>query len=254
MMFQKAIVRQPGRSLVRGLSTAGLGLPDFPKAQAQHRLYVSALEACGLEVTRLEADETHPDSTFVEDTAVLTPHCAVITNPGAPSRKGEIDDIERELKKEFQSLERIHDPGTLDGGDVLCIEGDYYIGLSERTNSEGARQLIDILGRYDLCGSTLPVRAALHLKSSVAYLGDGVLAACGELLAAEAFQAFQILEIPRQESYAANCLAVNRTVLVPAGFPVTAAMVEEAGFSIQLVEVSEFQKLDGGLSCLSLRW
>ncbi len=254
MEFTKAIVRKPCKNLVHGLTNANIGLPDYDKAVNQHDLYVSALMNCGLEVLELPADENYPDSTFVEDVALLTPRCAIITNPGAPSRRGEVDTIKDTIAEFYNSVERIESPGTLEAGDVMMVGDHYYIGLSERTNAEGANQLIKILNRYEMTGSVVELKSVLHLKTGVAYLENNALLACGEFLSNPEFEKFNIIEIPLEESYAANCIWVNDRVLVPKGFPVTAGKIKAAGYRIIELDVSEFQKLDGGLSCLSLRF
>jgi len=253
-MFTRAVVRTPGRSLSRGLSTAGLGPPDHARALAQHREYVGALEDCGLDVLVLEPDEGHPDSTFVEDVAVVRGDLAVLTRPGAPSRRGEVAAIRPVLEGLFRELREIRPPGTLDGGDVMMTDSRVFIGLSERTDGEGARQLARHLREQGLRVTTIPVGTLLHLKSGVAFLGEGTLLACGELVGRPEFRGFRILEIDPSESYAANCIRVNGTVLVPAGFPQTRSLIEGAGFTVREVGVSEFRKVDGGLSCLSLRF
>ena len=253
-MFTRALVRTPGRSLVDGLTTANLGKPKYNKALDQHTAYIDALKACGVEVTALPPLEEFPDSCFIEDVALLTPRCAIITRPGAPSRRGETIGLREVLSQHYDAVEEVQPPGTLEGGDIMMVRSHFYIGISERTNAEGANQVIDLLSKYDLSGSIVPLREILHLKTGVAYLEENTLAACGEMLSREEFSSFRILPIPKEESYAANCIWVNGTVLVPAGFPRTSEIIQEAGYTILEVDVSEFQKLDGGLSCLSLRF
>jgi len=253
-MFKKAIVRTPGKSIINGLSTANLGLPNYQKALEQHKEYIKALEACGLEVLILPADERYPDSTFVEDVALLTPECAIITNPGASSRKGEITEIKGVLNIFYSKIEQVKDPGTVEAGDIMMVGTHFYIGLSERTNLEGAQQIIKVLEQYDLSGSVIKLEKVLHLKTGVAYIEHNNLLACGELVTHEEFQKFNILEITEEESYAANCIWVNDRVLIPRGFTKARRTIEKSGYLTVEVDVSEFQKLDGGLSCLSLRF
>ncbi len=253
-MFKKAIVRTPGKSIINGLSTANLGLPDYQKALEQHNEYIKALEVCGLEVLILPADERYPDSTFVEDVALLTPECAIITNPGASSRKGEIAEIKGVLNIFYSKIEQVKDPGTVEAGDIMMVGTHFYIGLSERTNLEGAQQIIKFLEHYGLTGSVIKLEKVLHLKTGVAYLEHNNLLACGEFVTHEEFQKFNILEITKDESYAANCIWVNNRVLIPKGFPKARKTIEKSGYLTVEVDVSEFQKLDGGLSCLSLRF
>lgn len=253
-MFTKAIVRKPGRSLVFGITTSDLGKPDYDKALQQHSRYIRILEEVGLSVTVIEADEQYPDSVFIEDTALLTPDFAIITNPGASSRKGEIHTVSEVVKKVFSKVEYIRSPGFVDAGDIMMVGRHFYIGLSGRTNVEGARQVIDYLTGYGYSGSTINLKEVLHLKTGILYLENNNLLACGEFLRKDELKQFNILEVPREESYAANSLWINGFVLVPEGFPKTKALIEGAGYPTIPVDVSEFRKLDGGLSCLSLRY
>ena len=253
-MFKKAIVRTPGKSMVEGISTAGLGLPDYELALLQHANYIEALKECGLEVTILEADDAYPDSTFVEDVALLTKACAIVTNPGAASRRGEILAIKKVLKDLYENIEEVREPGRVEAGDIMMVGDHFYIGLSERTNQQGAEQVIGYLEKYGMSGSVVSLEEVLHLKTGIAYLEENNLLACGEFLKREEFQKFNILEIDQDESYAANCIWVNSTVLVPKGYPKALKTIESAGYLVKEVDVSEFRKLDGGLSCLSLRF
>ncbi|MGZ2369282.1 dimethylarginine dimethylaminohydrolase family protein [Ancylomarina sp. YFZ004] len=253
-MFKKAIVRKPGKSMLKGLTTAELGLPDYEKALVQHAEYVNVLKECGLEVIVLEADKKYPDSTFVEDTALLTSECAIITNPGALSRRGEIVEIKNVLKAYYSNIEEVQEPGRVEAGDIMMVGSHFYIGLSERTNEKGAEQVIEYLEKYGMSGSTVNLEEVLHLKTGLSYLERNNLVACGEFISKEEFQGFNILEIDKDESYAANCIWVNDTVIVPKGFPKAKETIESEGYAVKEVDVSEFRKLDGGLSCLSLRF
>jgi dimethylargininase len=253
-LFSKAIVRIPCKNFINGLTTSILGLPDYDLAIYQHREYVEALRKCGLEVIVLDEDEDYPDSTFVEDTALLTPHCAFITNPGASSRKGETNEIKTVLIEYFSIIETINDPGTVEAGDIMMVGDHFYIGLSQRTNINGAEQLINILKKYGMTGSLVTLDKVLHLKSGVAYLENNNLVAAGEFLLKPDFKKFNILKIDDDESYAANCVWINGHIILPKGFPKAKKTIEKAYHNIIEVNVSEFQKLDGGLSCLSLRF
>ena len=253
-MFRRAIGRTPGKSMVDGLTTAKSGLPDYELALAQHAEYINALKECGLDVLILEADEQHPDSTFIEDVALLTRACAIIMNPGALSRKGETAEIKKVLKDYYTHIEEVRDPGTVEAGDILMVGSHFYIGLSKRTNENGIQQVIEFLEKYGMSGSVVNLDKVLHLKTGLAYLEKNNLVACGEFLSNPAFQHFNILKIDDDESCAANCIWVNDRVLIPKGFPKSRETIENAGYSIKEVDVSEFRKLDGGLSCLSLRF
>ncbi len=254
MKFTKAIIRMPASSMVDGLTSANLGKPDFDKALSQHDIYAEALRACGLEVIVLPPDDRYPDSTFVEDTALLTSHCAVIMRPGALSRRGETETMEVAVQDFFTNVERVQSPGTADAGDIMMVGTHFFIGLSERTNAEGARQIIQILEKYELTGTAIPVGDALHLKSGVGYIENNTLVATGKFLEQPEFADFSLIEVGEDESYAANCLWLNNTVLTAAGFPKTEQAIASRGYRIVSLDVSEFQKIDGGLSCLSLRF
>ncbi len=252
--FTKAIVRMPGKSIVEGLASTSIGKPDYDKALEQHQEYIKALQYCGLEVIILPADERYPDSTFVEDTALLTPDCAILTNPGAKSRTGEIAIIAETIADFYDSIETIEPPGTIEAGDIMMVGNDFYIGLSERTNKEGANQMIDILQRIGMNGFPIAMNEMLHLKSGLSYLENNCLVVAKEFLNEPRFQQFKQLEVSSEEAYAANSLWINDRVLVPKGFPNTKALIESAGYKTIVVDTSEFRKIDGGLSCLSLRF
>jgi len=253
-MFRNALVRLPCCNMVNGLSSAALGRPDHEKALAQHEAYVQALRSCGLDVTVLVADETYPDSVFVEDTAVLSERVAVIARPGVPSRLGEEKVIAAALRSHYPNLEAIAAPGTLEGGDVFRAGEHFFIGISGRTNQEGARQLAMVLKKHGYAATAVPLHDVLHLKTGVAYLENDHLLACGEFLDHPLLSGFQIIPIAAAEAYAANSVWINGRVLVPSGFPQTRQNIEALGYEALPLDVSEFRKLDGGLSCLSLRF
>jgi dimethylargininase len=254
MRFSRAIVRAPGPSFVNGITTVSLGLPDYQLALRQHQAYVRALMDCGLEVTVLPPDDAHPDSTFVEDTALLTPACAIIMRPGALSRRDETTGIEREIREFYSTVEKVAHPGTADAGDIMMVEDHFYLGLSERTNADGAAQIINILESHGMTGSTVPLQRMLHLKSGVSFLENSTMLVAGELKLRSEFNPFRVIPIDDDESYAANALWINEKVLVAAGYPKTEQSIKDAGYETVCLDVSEFRKLDGGLSCLSLRF
>jgi dimethylargininase len=253
-VFSHAIVRPPSASFVDGITTADLGTPDLDRARSQHAAYVDALRRCGLEVIELDPAPALPDSTFVEDSALLTRRCAIVTRPGADSRREEAALVRPVLAEHFEVVEGIEAPGTLDAGDVMMVDDHFFVGLSARTDSVGAAQLIAILERHGFTGSTVAMREMLHLKTGVNYLEGGRFLVTGEFVGAPEFADAECIEVPAEEAYAANSLWINGTVLVPAGFPWTRGRIEALGLPVIEVDVSEFRKLDGGLSCLSLRW
>jgi dimethylargininase len=255
--YSRAIVRPPGTSFPEGLTQADLGEPDLGIALQQHAAYCKALAKCGLSLTKLEPDQRYPDSTFVEDTAVLTAHSAVLTHPGAFSRRGEIPSVEQALAQIYPSPKKIEPPGTLDGGDVCQVEDHFFIGLSKRTNEAGAQQLADFLEEDGYTSGFIDIRglqSTLHLKSGMANLGDSRLILIEELTTYSAFQGYEIIPVDPYENYAANCLRINDFVLLAAGHPGIEAKISSLGFSTLTLEMSEFEKMDGGLSCLSLRF
>lgn len=253
-MFTKAIVRTPSKSIVNGITSANLGKPNYENALKQHSNYISALKECGVEVTILDANEEFPDSTFVEDTALLTPSCAIITNPGAESRKGEIIEMKKVISDFYSNIECIEAPGTVEAGDVMMVSSHFYIGLSERTNQTGANQMISILEKNGMTGSCIKMNEMLHLKTGLSYLENNNLVVTGEFLTHPEFQKYDRINVDIDEEYSANCIWMNDIVIIPKGFLKSKQKIEAAGYKTIEVDVSEFQKIDGGLSCLSLRF
>jgi dimethylargininase len=251
--FTGAIVRAVPETIEAGITSENLGKPDYEMACEQHDGYVGALEKCGLRVTVLDADERHPDSVFIEDTAVVTDRCAIIANPGAASRRGEIRGVEEVLSGFYEGVDHIVSPGTLDGGDVLQVGEHFYVGLTRRTNREGAEQLSEILRRHDFTASFVELRRFLHLKTGVAYLGGNDLIVAGELAANDQLEGFDKVFVPPEEEYCANCNRLNYHVLVAGGCERTKEKIVERGYEVLELKMFEFRKVDGGLSCLSLR-
>ncbi|WP_419024846.1 dimethylarginine dimethylaminohydrolase family protein [Emergencia sp.] len=255
--FNHVIVRRPCKAMVEGITSAPeLGKPDYELALKQHDAYIEALKQCGVDVTVLEADERYPDSCFVEDPALITRKCAIITNPGAASRNGEKDEIVGAVKKFFSDdqIEYIKAPGTLEGGDVMMVGDHFYVGRSARTNEEGIRQLTEILAKYDMTCSEVTLEKVLHLKTGVNYLENNNMLVSGEFIEKPDFEKYDKVVIPEEEAYAANCIWVNDKVIVPEGYPAVLEAVKGMGYETLLVDTSEYRKLDGGLSCLSLRF
>ena len=248
-MYTKAIVRRSGKSFANGITTSNLGRPDFSKALEQHAAYCDALIRCGVELTVLDADERYPDGCFVEDTAVVNSRVKVISRPGAATRRGEEEAITRVLAGSGP-VESITAPGTLEGGDVLRAENHYFIGISERTNAEGAGQLAAILTTHGFTTSLIRVEAGLHLKSDIAYLVNGNFIST-PVFSHVAHPAHTFIPGP-DEYYSANCLRVNDHLLIAKGFPKSKMKILELGYNIIELDMSEFRKMDGGLTCLSL--
>jgi len=256
-LFRHAIVRTPGENFTDGLTTVDFGKPDFSMVLTQHAAYCAALEQCGLQLVPLEADLDHPDSTFVEDAAVLTKRSAILTRPGAQSRLGEVAAIRETLDRFYSTIHEIEPPGTLDGGDICEAGSHFFLGISHRTNEQGARQLGKFLAAEGYTWSLVDIRSMtsiLHLKSGIAYLDDKNLVVMEELAGRKEFAGFDLIRVPREESYACNGVLVNDRVLLPSGFPWLNATLAGLGYKPLLLDMSEFRKMDGGLSCLSLRF
>lgn len=256
--FTQAIVRAPTANFAEGLTSVDLGVPRFEDALRQHAAYCAALARAGCTVTALAPDARYPDATFVEDTALVLPGIgAILTRPGAESRRGEVDLVRPALSAAFAHVAEVVLPGTLDAGDVCETESQVLIGLSHRTNAEGAMQLARWLTECGVRSTTLDIRGVegiLHLKSGVTALGEGQLLAIEALAAHPALRGYHVALVPSEESYAANAVLVNERVFVAQGFPRTQALIGALGYAMEILDVSEFAKMDGGLSCLSLRF
>jgi dimethylargininase len=253
MIFSHAIARRPEKNMAAGITTSTLGIPDYKKALDQFDAYVKALSDCGVSVTVLDPLRGYPDAHFVEDAAVVTPDIAVITNPGAASRKGEVPSIAAALQS-FRETVWIQPPGTIDGGDVLMVGRHFFIGLSDRTNEKGARQLGDAVAGFGYTWTPVPVAAGLHFKSSVNAVGNDTLLVTRPFADHPALAGFHRIVISPPEEYAGNTLLVNGHLIMPAGFPGTRQKLQALDKPILELDVSEFRKMDGGLTCLSLRF
>lgn len=255
--FSRALARTPGRTYAQGLTSGALGAPDLDTALAQHRAYCAALRDAGLDVTVLEADDAFPDSTFVEDTAVVAHGRAIVTHPGAQSRAGETTGIRAALAERFDRVASIVPPGTLDGGDVCESADRVFVGISHRTNNAGVEQLAKWLQAAGLETIGVDIRdlgSILHLKSGMSYLGDGIYVVDADLRSRVPLEGADVIVPPAEEAYAANCVRVNDVVLLPDGFPRLQAAIEKRGLRVISLDMSEYQKMDGGLSCLSIRF
>lgn len=255
--FTRAIVRPPAANFADGLTRVDLGTPSHALALAQHAAYCRALTACGLELLVLPTDPVHPDGCFVEDTAVLLAEGAMLTRPGAESRLAEVEGVRAPLAGVYPALACITAPGTLDGGDICEAGRVVFIGLSPRTNAEGAAQLahwLRGLGYEPRIVSIHGIDSILHLKSGLSWLGEGRLLVIDALAARPEFADFSRVRVDDDEAYAANAVRVNDHVLIASGFVRVEARLRALGYSPMPLAMSEFEKMDGGLSCLSLRF
>jgi dimethylargininase len=253
--FTDALVRAPAPSVVHGLRALDRGAPDFSLVQAEHEAYVEALEAAGVRVQRLPALEAFPDSLFVEDPALVFHEGAIALRPGAPTRFGETAAILPTLRARFRSVIELPGPGHADGGDVLVTPDAVMIGLSDRTDAEGARALVAALaqlGKTGLVVSTPP--GVLHFKSDCSLLDGQTILSTPRLAASGVFGGYRVILTADGEEAAANALRINDVVLLGEGFPRTAETLAKAGYVTRLLKTTEIAKIDAGLCCMSLRW
>ena len=253
--FTDAIVRLPGRSVVGGILKDSTIVPEFDRVVAEHTAYVSALRTAGLTVEVLPPLEEFPDSVFVEDPALVFSAGAVLLRPGTSSRAGEGEPMRATLQRRFETVLELSQNLYADGGDVLSVPGGVFVGLSRRTNREGAEALCGLLRKFDLETTIVePPPGSLHLKSAVSILDEETLLASATIAKSGMFEDFEILVPPPEEDRSAHALRVNDTLLVPGHFPRTAELLLKRGYSVTPLEVAEIRKLDAGLPCMSLRW
>ncbi|MGD8914956.1 MAG: arginine deiminase family protein [Syntrophobacterales bacterium] len=252
-MFKYAITRKPGQDFAHGIATSNLGTPSYELLLEQHSAYLETLRALRLDVIVLDPLPGYPDAYFVEDVAIVTPDVAIITNPGASSRRGEAETIESTLAN-YRETFHIKAPGTVDGGDVLMAGTHFFIGISGRTNRKGAEQLARILEAYGKALTVVPVCSGLHLKSSVNYVGQNTLLMTELYGNLDQFREYDKIVVDKSEEYAANTLLINGSLITPRGFPKTRKKLLALDLNIIELDVSEVRKMDGGLTCMSVRF
>ncbi|MEW5747614.1 MAG: arginine deiminase family protein [Candidatus Thermoplasmatota archaeon] len=249
MRARRALVREPGSGFSRCISTHPMRHTiDVGRARAQHAMYVSTLESLGLEVIRIDRDDSLPDSCFVEDTAIVHGEKALVGRPAKEARRRETGAVMSVLSRHL-SVRSAEEPATVEGGDVLHLEGRLVCGLSKRTNAEGARQLSDWL---EVRVDTVEDPSVMHLKSHVSHIdGDRVLVTRA-FARHPALDGLDRLVVPDGEEYAANLLSVDGTVVMPKGYPATEALLRRHGVEVVALEMTEFPKCDGAMTCLSV--
>jgi dimethylargininase len=253
-----AITRQVSASINQcELTHLGRQPIALERARLQHAQYEQVLQALGVEVRQLPALDEQPDAVFVEDVALVLDECAILTNPGAESRRPEVASIEEALAP-FREIYTILPPGTLDGGDVLRVGNTLYVGLSGRSNQPGFEQLNLVLEAVNLKHNssynirTIQVSGCLHLKSAVTQVQEDTLLINPAWVREDAFPDMRFIQVDPSEPYAANALWVEGSVIYPASFPRTGARLAEAGIDVVLVEADELGKAEGALTCCSL--
>ena len=253
--FDHAIVREPGRSVVEGIRSDNSARPDFEGIVKEHRAYVAALRAAGLEVDVLPPLENYPDSIFVEDPALVFPEGAIVLRPGAPTRLGEGEEMRAALHRHFDRVLELSSDEFADGGDVLVTPDIIFIGMSKRTNRAGAQALrarLHELGREARIVET--PQSILHFKTASSLLSEDTVMATKAMAESGIFSAFKLIAVPDGEEGAANFLRINNVVFVGDRFARTIDLLRDAGFDVIGLSVTEIGKLDAGLSCMSLRW
>ena len=247
-----ALTREVSPSLARcELTHMGREPIDIDRARAQHHAYEDVLRSIGCEVRRLPPEPELPDAVFVEDAAVVFDELAVVTRPGAASRRGEVASVAETLAS-YRTLSAIEAPATLDGGDVLVVRKTVFVGLSTRTNDEGARQLQAAIGPQGYSVQPLTVRSCLHLKSAATRVGPATVLLNPDWVDARAFAAFERIEVDPDEAWAANALAVGGSVIHPTAFARTRERLLRRGLDVRGVDLSELAKAEGGVTCCSL--
>jgi len=247
-----AITREVGASINDcELSFHARAPIDVRKAIAQHEAYRNCLAELGVRVVSLPAEPGLPDAVFVEDPAVVVDEVAVISILGAPSRRPEANSLAEALSC-YRPIKFLAEPATLDGGDVLRIGRSVLVGLSRRTNREGIAQLSDLLRPYNYRVEPVEIHGCLHLKSACSYVGNNTVLLNRSWIGAEPLRGFELLDVPEDEPSAANALKLSDIVIMPASFPTTRALLEERGFRVRTIEVSELQKAEAGVTCCSL--
>jgi dimethylargininase len=254
--FSHAISRKPSPEVVAGLRAVDTGNPDFSLLQQHHNDYVAALRATGAEVLVLDALPAYPDSVFVEDTALCLPEGAVVMRPGAPSRLGEALEMAPHLSKFYRQIAQIEGPDSyIEGGDILVTEREILVGRSARTNAAGIAELAAITKPWGhSLREVFTPPGVLHFKTDCSLLDAETVLSTKRLAASGCFEGYRVIEVAEGEEASANSIRFNDVVIAPAGFPRTRARLESAGYRVVEIGNSECAKLDGGMSCLSLRF
>lgn len=253
--FTHAITRRPCNAIVEGLRAVDTGAPDLETFKQHHTDYIAALKSTGAQVTELAELEDFPDSVFVEDAALCLPQLAIAMRPGAPSRLGEAAKMRPVLEGFYDKVVTIKGPGTIEGGDILVTEREILVGRSARTDAEGIAEMTAIVEPhgYQVREVHTPP-GVLHFKTDCSLLDEETILATNRLAASGCFDGYRVIETAEGEEACANAIRFNNLVLFPAGFPKTLEKLLASGYEVKRIGNSEAAKLDGGMSCLSLRF
>ncbi|MBR9864430.1 MAG: dimethylarginine dimethylaminohydrolase [Rhodobacteraceae bacterium] len=253
--FTRAITRKPAASIVDGLRAEDIGIPDLDRMLAAHAHYVETLKKTGAEVIELPPLEDFPDAVFVEDTALCLPQGAVLMRPGAPSRMGEVAEMGPTLHRVYDDVRKIEGPGHIEGGDILVTGREVLVGRSDRTDAEGVEELRNIISEWGhSLREVFTPEGVLHFKTDCSLLDGETILSTKRLDASGCFEGYRVLHTAEGEEAAANSIRFNQFVICPDGFPKTAEMLDKAGYDVVQIDNTECAKLDGGMSCLSLRF
>ncbi|WP_120499757.1 dimethylarginine dimethylaminohydrolase family protein [Roseovarius sp. EL26] len=253
--FSRAITRRPAASITDGLRAEHIGTPDLAQMQAAHDHYVATLKQTCAEVIELPPLEDFPDAVFVEDTTLCLPQGAVMMRPGAPSRMGEVAQMEPAIRKVYDNVRQIKGPGHIEGGDILVTCREILVGRSDRTDAEGVAELTAIVADWGhSVREVFTPPGVLHFKTDCSLLDGETILSTKRLDASGCFEGYRVLHVADGEEAAANSIRFNQFVLSPAGFPRTAEMLRKNGYEVVEISNTECAKLDGGMSCLSLRF
>ncbi len=253
--FSHAIVRLPGDSITAGLRAVDTGAPDLSTFRRQHADYVEVLRGTGATVEVLEPLHDFPDSVFVEDTALCLDTGVVLMRPGAPTRLGEVAAMTPNLAAFYERIETIEAPATLEGGDILETPREILVGLSERSNAAGARRLREIVEPWGYRVRVVETPPeVLHFKTDCSLLDHDTVLATARLARTGCFDGYRVVQTAPGEEAAANAIRCNGLLLMPAGFPATRDRLAAHGYAVREIGNTEAHKLDGGMSCLSLRF
>ncbi len=254
--FTHAITRRPGQSITGGLRAVDTGAPNLATMLGHHTDYVTALRSTGATVIELDPLEAYPDSVFVEDTALCLPDGAVVMRPGAPSRLGEAAEMAPNLKALYAEVVTIDGPDSfIEGGDILTTEREILVGRSARTNAAGIAELTRKVAPWGhTVREVFTPPGVLHFKTDCSLLDAETILSTDRLAASGCFEGYRVIPVAEGEEAAANSIRFNDIVIVPAGFPRTAERIAKAGYTLREIGNSECAKLDGGMSCLSLRF
>lgn len=253
--FSRAITRRPAPTIADGLRAEDIGNPDFDGMIAAHKAYVAALKSTGAQVIELDPLDAFPDAQFVEDTALCLPQGAVLMRPGAPSRMGEVAEMAPTLRACYETVMEIKGPGHIEGGDILVTGREILVGRSDRTDAEGVEELAKITSEWGCkLREVFTPEGVLHFKTDCSLMDAETILATRRLDASGCFEGYRVLHVADGEEAAANAIRFNNLVLMAAGFPRTAEMLDREGYEVVEIDNTDCAKLDGGMSCLSLRF